>query len=295
MWHVPKEVTPLNLYQPVQTLSHICLRHDYIFYSLLPHHSFEAWTRTSDYILDQDERMPNVEHLILRQCAIQGASQRPQKNTWITQVDTFKFCRFFVKHLHFILHILRRVWCFDPQTQSPAILLWPDPRALGEGSCETTYFAAIYIQSEPHEWPIGRRNCGAQRKWKSWKGISSFPRFPNVPFLFLLGDRSRGPVPEKTGEELGGRRSFPQMNIGMVVRFFLPTRLRKPAIRLPTVVQRFVPFYGSFDRSICPCLPPFLFPSYLPFFFVSLWRKEKNRGTDIWLEIGWWCFLSMLI
>lgn len=70
---------PLNLYQPVQTLSHICLRHDHIFYSLLPHHSFEAWTRTSDYILDQDERMPNVEHLILRQCAIQSASQRPQK------------------------------------------------------------------------------------------------------------------------------------------------------------------------------------------------------------------------
>lgn len=33
-----------------------------------------------------------------------------------------------MKHLHFILHILRRVWRFDPQTQSPAILLWPDPR-----------------------------------------------------------------------------------------------------------------------------------------------------------------------
>ena len=167
---------------------------------LLPSATSLVWSMDANLRLHLGPRWAHAECGAPHPTAVCNPRRKPTttKNTWITQVDTFKFCRFFVKHLHFILHILRRVWCFDPQTQSPAILLWPDPRALGEGSCETTYFAAIYIQSEPHEWPIGRRNCGAQRKWKSWKGISSFPRFPNAPFLFLLGDRSRAPVPEKT-------------------------------------------------------------------------------------------------
>ena len=45
---------------------------------------------------------------------------------------------------------------------------------------------------------LGGETAGLKENEKAGRVfLSSFPRFPNVPFLFLLGDRSRGPVPEK--------------------------------------------------------------------------------------------------